>query len=343
MSARRNIRFWLLGVAAGAGLTSAVAIGLWALNEPLIFPGHDPQPASFAATTSVQPLQGPWVVAVQPGHWEIDKLPRELARLRDNTGAVFGSVREVDINKAVAAALVAKLDAAGWKTILVPATVPPELRADAFIAIHADSTDQDPARRGWKLSSPWRASADSRTLAASLKGAFSAVPELVEDADGVTVNMRGYFAFNYRRFVHSISPYTPAVIIELGFISNATDRALLTARPDFWADIILKGIESYFASFNRKDIAALRPLVLPWVAAGAQGVAVRSFPSEEAGVRWMLGPGTVLLPVDVSGSWYEVFVRRHFATGWVRKSDVVVTADPHWPMPGEHRYEQPGR
>ena len=343
MGARRKLRIWILGVAAGAGLTSVVAIGLWALNEPQLFSRRDFQPAAFAATTAVQPLHGPWVVAVQPGHWEIAQLPPELARLRDNTGAVFGSVREVDINKAVADALVAELDALGWKAILVPAAVPPQLRADAFIAIHADSTDGDPGRRGWKLSAPWRASADSRALAASLRQAFAAQTGLVQDIDGVTVNMRGYFAFNYRRFVHAMSPYTPAVIIELGFISNATDRALLTGRPAFWADIILEGLKGYFASFNRAAIASLRPLELPWVAAGPQGVAVRRLPSDASQVLWTLGPGTVVLPVDTSGSWYEVFVRRQFATGWVPKSEVVVTADPHWPMPGERGYEPAGR
>ena len=343
MAARRKLRFWVLGVGVGAGLTSVLAIGLWALNEPRLSSPRDSQPASFAATTTVQPLHGPWVVAVQPGHWEIARLPPELTRLRDNTGAVFGSVREVDINKAVTDALVAKLEAVGWKAMLVPATVPPDLRADAFIAIHADSTDGDSGRRGWKLSAPWRASADSRALAMSLRQAFSDVPNLVQDADGVTVNMRGYFAFNYRRFVHTISPVTPSVIIELGFISNATDRALLTGHPDFWANIILEGLERYFASFNRDDIASLRPLELPWVAAGPHGVAVRSSPDEQSGVLWTLGPGTVLLPVDVSGSWYEVFVRRHFATGWIRKSEVAPTADPHWPMPGEHGYGPAGR
>ncbi len=330
-------------MAAGAGLISVVAIGLWALNEPQLATVRTGQPPALAVKAGIQPLHGPWVVAVQPGHWEIAQLPSELARLRDNTGAVYGSVREVDINKAVANALVMKMEALGWTVMLVPATVPPELRADAFVAIHADSTDGDLARRGWKLSSPWRASPDSRALAASLRSAFSREANLVEDTDGITVNMHGYFAFNNRRFVHAISPYTPAVIIELGFISNSVDRALLTRRPDFWADIILTGLESYFASLNRHDVAALRPLELPWVAAGAQGVAVRRAPSEDSAVLWTLGPGTVLLPVDVSGSWYEVFVRRRFATGWVPKSEVFVTSDPHWPMPGERGYAPAGR
>lgn len=353
---RRSTR-WLGGAAAAVGLMLAVAFGLWALGEPARTAGKaDGDRTSAGASVrpsassrpenpgkiAVSPLHGPWIVAVQAGHWGIGELPSELRRLRGDTGAVYGSVREVDINRAVAEALVARVDALGWRGILVPATVPPALRADAFIAIHADSAS-DGSRRGWKLSPPWRASADSRALAAALRESFAAEPDLREDVDGVTVNMRGYYAFNPRRFDHTVSPYTPATIIELGFLSNAADRAFLTGPPDFWAAIILRGLEGYFASFDRENSAALRPLELPWVAVGAGGAIVRAAPSSEAEARWSLDPGTVVLPVDLSGAWYEVFVRRSFATGWVLRSAVVETQDPHWPMPGEKRYDSPGR
>ncbi len=323
---------WAALAVPAAGL---VALGLWAQSLlPEVALKSSPPP-------EIKPLSGPWVVAVQAGHWRIGELPDELARLRGDTGAVYGSVREVDINKAVADALLPKLRAEGWTAIFVPATVPAGLRADAFVAIHADGAS-DSSRRGWKLSAPWRASPASRSLARALESSFAAEPGLVEDSGGVTVNMRGYYAFNYRRFDHAISPYTPSCIIELGFISNAEDRERLTGDPDFWADIIVRGLKSYFAGRSRSETEDLRPLVLPWVAAGPRGIAVRSEPADSGNVLWSLPAGTVVLPVDVSGGWYEVFVRERFATGWVPIADVVETSDPHWLMPGERGYRPPG-
>ncbi len=292
--------------------------------------------AGLDAEPPIQPLTGPWVVAVQPGHWQVAELPDELYRLRNSTGAQWGNVREVDINRAVADALVSKIRESGWTPVLVPATVPPDLRADAFIALHADWGDTAD-RRGWKLAPAWRASSASRKLADALARSFGQEPNLLEDADGVTVNMRGYFAFNSRRFVHASSPYTPAVLIEMGFITSPIDRKLLTTRPDYYADIITRGLKAYFADRSRSETDDLRPLQLPWVAAGANGTTVRQRPSEYAAVLWKLDPGTFLMPVDESGDWYEVFVRRHYATGWIKKADTVPAEDPHWPMPGERR------
>lgn len=296
--------------------------------------------AGLDAEPPIRPLTGPWVVAIQPGHWQVAELPDELYRLRASTGAEWGKVREVDINRAVADSLIAKIREAGWTPELVPATVPAGLRADAFIALHADWGDQA-IRRGWKLAPAWRASPASRKLANALASSFGQEPNLVEDTDGVTVNMRGYFAFNSRRFTHASSPYTPAVLIEMGFITNSIDRKLLTARPDYYADIIVRGLKSYFADRTRSETDDLRPLQLPWVSAGAGGAVVRQKPSAEAPELWALDPGTVLMPVDETGAWYEVFVRRHFATGWIRKADTTPAEDPHWPMPGERREGAP--
>ncbi|WP_455382751.1 N-acetylmuramoyl-L-alanine amidase [Salinispira pacifica] len=296
-----------------------------------------PDPAQgLDAEPPIVPLTGPWVVAVQPGHWKVAELPDELYRLRNSTGAQWGSVREVDINKAVADALVAKIREAGWTPVLVPATVPPGLRADAFVAIHADWGDRAD-RRGWKLAPAWRASGASRQLAAALAASFGEESNMVEDVDGVTVNMRGYFAFNSRRFEHASSPYTPAVLIEMGFITNPVDRKLLTTQPGYYADIVMRGLQSYFRGRNRSETDDLRPQQFSWVSAAPGGAVVRRGPSADSPALWTLDAGTVLMPVDQSGEWYEVFVRRHFATGWIRKSDTVTAEDPHWPMPGERR------
>lgn len=334
---RERAKSWLYVTAAVAGLVAAGILLFWRMSvgevSAATTSGRGP---SESAQPPIQPLTGPWVVAVQPGHWEISQLPPELERLRTNTGAEWGTTREVNINKAVVDALVPMLEAKGWRVMVVPATVPPGLRADAFIAVHADSST-DTTRRGWKLSAPWRSSGASRELAKDLSASFSMEHNLAHDVDGVTVNMRGYFAFNNRRFYHAISPYTPATIIELGFLSNRSDRSLLTADPKYWARIIERGLATYFAGRSRSEVADLKPLELGWMAAGPGGAAVRTAPNSDAEKRWTLSEGTAVMPVDVSGDWYEIFMRHPFTTGWVPKSDLVPAKDPRWPMPGERR------
>ncbi|HUX20429.1 MAG TPA: N-acetylmuramoyl-L-alanine amidase [Spirochaetia bacterium] len=330
---------WLYGSAALLGLIAAVVLLVWRIGSGEVSASTAKEStAPSNAQPPVQPLSGPWVVAIQPGHWEISDLPPELIRLRTNTGAEWGAVREVDVNSSVVEALKPMLEAKGWTVVIVPATVPPGLRADAFVAVHADSTT-DTSRRGWKLSPPWRSSEASRELAKDLSLSFNSEKNLVEDTDGVTVNMRGYFAFNNRRFYHAISPYTPAVIIELGFLSNQTDRALLTGDPKYWAGIIARGLETYFKGRDRAKVSDLQPLELGWMAVGPGGAPVRIAPRGDAEKRWSLEAGTTVMPVDVSGDWYEVFMRRPFTTGWVLKSDLVAAQDPRWLMPGEQRPE----
>lgn len=329
---------WIIGASTVLALVLGALLALWrpgmgqAAAEPARLAAAAPTPRQ----ASIKALSGPWVVALQPGHWEIGDLPLELIRLRRNTGAQWGSIHEVEINTAVVGALAPMLREKGFKVEVVPATVPPSLRADAFVAIHADAS-VDTSRRGWKLAPPFRASPASRALARALAGAFAAEPALVQDVDGVTVNMRGYFAFNNRRFDHAISPYTPAAIIELGFLSNSSDRALLTGDPGYWAGIITRGLTAYFGGRSRSDTSDLEPLYFDWMAAGAGGAVVRSEPRADAPRTLSLDPGTTVMPVDVSGDWYEVFMRRPYRTGWVAKGELVPAENPRWPMPGERR------
>ncbi|GEM_PF-2264228 len=300
-----------------------------------------------------RPLEGPFIVAVQPGHWEVHALPDELRRLRNSTGAEHEGLREVDINLQVARALLELMAAEGWKGVLVPATVPPGLRVDAFISIHADYGN-DPSLEGWKLSSPFRSSTASRDLAKALEQAFARMgveQDWVRMARSLdagnfvnpppksptppTVNMRGYFGFNYRRFEHSISPYTPAVLIELGYLTNPNDRTRLTQTPELYARTIISGLKTYFQHYHHRNESYLTPPHYPWVSVGPESTMVYQFPTRESSRLWVLEPGTVLLPVDEKGEWYEVFVRAKFSTGWVLKQATQPATDPRWPMPGE--------
>ncbi len=273
----------------------------------------------------IEPLTGPFVVAVQAGHWEEAELPDELGRLRSSTGAESQGVREVDVNLAVARALVARIEARGWRAILLPATVPPGLRADAFVAIHAD-WGSNPSIEGWKVAAPWRPSPASLKLASSLDAAFGAQAGLTEDSSGVTIGMRGYYAFGFRRFVHAASPFTPSVIVELGFLTNPRERELLADRPDYWAGILDRGLAAFLAGFDRSRTADLRPMVLPRLAAGPLGAVVRDRPGPGGRYLWSLEAGADVIAVDERAGWYEIFSRERRASGWVRMSELTARA-----------------
>jgi len=275
------------------------------------FPGFDPPEA----------LSGPLIIGIQPGHWRIDELPDELARLRTSTGAAFGSLKELDLNMAVSRLLADKLNAAGRRAELVPAGVPAGYRVDLFVSVHADRADR-PDRRGWKLSPPWRPSRRSRELAAAMEEAFRA-SGLPQDSGGVTANMRGYFGFSWWRYANALSPYTPAVLVEMGFMGNPEDRARMRDRPELYADIMAEGIERFLADYDREDLAALTPILHPTRFAGPSGAAARTAPSFGSAVAERYAVGRVLRPVDAAGDgWFEIYSRDLRRGVWIHESEL---------------------
>src|SRR4028118_2251641 len=86
-------------------------------------------PASAGAQT--------WRVGLQVGHWKSNELPDELARLRTSTGASAGGLREYQVNLDVAERAAGYLRGYGVAVDILPATVPVNYRADAFVALHA--------------------------------------------------------------------------------------------------------------------------------------------------------------------------------------------------------------
>ena len=195
------------------------------------------------------------VVGLQVGHWYAQQLPDEQADLRDNSGAVWNGYREVDTNYAVAEGAASLLRAEGVKVDVLPATVPPGYRADAFVAVHADQDVYGQARRGWKIapSALTRAPDDSQRLADDIGGDYAAATELPPDLrpGAVTPDMRLYFAFNWRYYQHAIAPRTPAAIIELGFITDEGDRQVLFDRPGVAAQGLASGVLQFLAEEPR--------------------------------------------------------------------------------------------
>jgi len=203
----------------------------------------DPTSPAQAAPPAPAPSPAePLRVGIQAGHWKASELPDELAALRGSGGAVGDGWREVDVNLDVASRVAAILAQAGIQVDLLPSTIPIDYKADAFVAIHADANG-DSGLSGYKLArAVWSSiPAKDDDLIAAISGEYQSATGLKLEPHTITQNMLRYYAFNHR-LQHSVDPATPAVILEMGFLTNADDRALLTQQPDRVAQGIAAGI-----------------------------------------------------------------------------------------------------
>ncbi|HEV8633443.1 MAG TPA: N-acetylmuramoyl-L-alanine amidase, partial [Chloroflexota bacterium] len=199
---------------------------------------------SLAALAAPRPAaaQTGWRVGLQAGHWRAAELPDELRRLRTATGTYGGGVNEWELNLDVARRAARRLEAEGVAVDVLPATVPPGYQADAFVAIHADG-DASGCFSGFKLARARRSAIpdeDDRLLGAVAES-YAAATGLPLDPR-VSRAMTGYYAFSSRRFTHAIAPTTPAVIIEMGFMTSYTDLNVLLNRTDALAAGISRGV-----------------------------------------------------------------------------------------------------
>jgi hypothetical protein len=206
-------------------------------------------------------------VGIQVGHLESSAVPDEFPGIRRNgSGTSFKTITEVSINHNIAkrvAALLETSEAQHGRPIIVdilPATIPAGYVADALVAIHADG-NPNKKKRGFKVASPRRDfTGTSAALEVALRDAYALETALPEDTIPTT-NMRGYYAFNWPRFEHTIHPMTPAAIIEVGFMSNKADRDFLLMQDTKVALGIARGIRTFLAQspeVARAQQAALR-------------------------------------------------------------------------------------
>jgi hypothetical protein len=174
--------------------------------------------------------EGPLKVALQAGHWKAREAPDEQAGLRDN-GTSGGGKAEWEVNLAIARRAAALLEKEGYVVDILPTTIPPDYFADVFIAIHADGNPSASAS-GYRAAAPRRdrtgRAADFAELLTKSYGEATGLPLYPT----VTRRMTGYYAFNSRRYEHSLHPMTVGVIIETGFLTNARDRRIIVNAPD---------------------------------------------------------------------------------------------------------------
>jgi hypothetical protein len=187
---------------------------------------------------------GPVKVALQAGHWKVSEAPEELKRLKERTGTSGGGKAEWQVNLEIAEKTKTLLEQTGYIVEILPATIPPDYWADVFVSIHADG-NVNSAVSGYKSAPPRRdITGQAERLADTLNQEYEKATGLNFDPN-ITRNMRGYYAFNWRRYEHSLHPMTPAAIIETGFLTNAGDRRIIVNDQEKSAQGIANGIEKF--------------------------------------------------------------------------------------------------
>lgn len=185
---------------------------------------------------------GPLKVALQVGHWQNEEVPEELEGLKKNAGGAQGGGKyewEVMLNIALLAADILRTH--GIEVDILPTTVPSDYYADAFIALHADG-NTDERVSGFKIASPRRDySGQSKIFEQIMYEKYEEATGLERDPN-ITSRMRGYYAFNWRKYDHAIHPMTPAVILETGFLTSPADRKILITNTESVVNGIVESV-----------------------------------------------------------------------------------------------------
>jgi N-acetylmuramoyl-L-alanine amidase len=305
-------------------LASSLAVADTLEQEPTPAPPVATPPL-LTPTPLVVPTPGPPRVGLQVGHWRAEELPDELSRLRTATGGAGGGVREVEINLLVTERVAARLRELGYVVDILPATVPPSYQADLFLAIHADaSTSSGP--HGFKLArSRWsRLLATDDALVATLRDEYAQATGLPWD-DAITRNMTGYYAFNNRRRQFAIHKTTPAAILEMGYLTNPGDRALLTGQTNRVVEGITRGIVRFID--ERPPLAEReQPATSGFVITISEGGATaRSGPSLTAPAIAELEAGRRQEAPEMLGDWFGIWITERNGPGWVHRSQATVS------------------
>lgn len=233
-------------------------VGSFAINTNKDISGAPPFGLAEEDTPDFNPLgflqdwkrpDVPPTIGVQVGHWKNNEVPEELKNLKNNTGASGGGKSEAEVNYEIANLIANNLRQNGVHVDILPTTIPPDYWADVFIAIHADGSE-DATKSGYKFATSWRDFTDeAESLVENLNNNYGAKTGLEYDPN-ISRNMRGYYAFAWWRYEHSIHPMTTAVIAETGFLTNYNDRQLIVNNPEISANAISEVLINYLKDKN---------------------------------------------------------------------------------------------
>ena len=211
--------------------------------------------AEAASAVTWRRPDGPVRIALQAGHWKAREAPDEQAGLRDN-GTRGGGKAEWEVNLEIARRTAAILEDSGYSVEILPTTIPPAYWADLFISIHADG-HTSPRISGYRAAPPRRDATGRAAEFADLLDRTYGQETGLPYYGTVTRRMRGYYAFNYRRYDHALHPMTVGVILETGFLTSPRDRGILVESPDRAARGIARAVSQF--------VSPVPPLVSPSV------------------------------------------------------------------------------
>ncbi len=186
-------------------------------------------------------------VALQPGHYLVGPLPEELKGISQasSINALLFRRKEKRLALDLALRVKEKLELAGVEVDILPVQIPPRYLADAFVAIHFD-WNLDPSVRGFKVApSDFDLSSKSSQLALYL---FNSLKEIMKPYNLVTEDMSKYYAFNFKKFKHSLDSRTPAVILEVAFMSSLKEINFVQKNLDKVAEKITEGILKFLTN-----------------------------------------------------------------------------------------------
>jgi hypothetical protein len=235
-----HVRFTKGAVFVSVFVVLAIALGGLSLFR------HKPTFVKVVQGKSLASIPIPLRVGIQVGHWKNEELPAELHSIYWNFGASANGYNEVDINLAVAQMVGALLEKQGIVVDILPSTVPHSYKADAFIAIHSDGND-DKTISGYKVApSAWDVNGKATLLASTIATSYGNDTHMtLGSSQSINESMTQYYAFNSAKYTHAIDLLTPGVIIELGYITNAQDRQMITKSDDLVAQGVTDGILKY--------------------------------------------------------------------------------------------------
>ena len=256
-----------------ASVNEDPAVANAAIGGPITIVPQPTEPATSASgtssTSSVTRVNrpdmpdGPRRVGIQIGHWDAEIAPPELgARIRTQTGTSWAGIDERDINRDIALRVKRILEPHGYIVDILSVTIPNGYLADALVSLHGDG-DGTGENSGFKLAYSTRRTPYEAALLQSIKEAYGAATGLAYDQARVTRQMTGYYLFNWLRYGNTTSPFTPSVILEMGYVSHAHDRALMTRQPDLVANAIASGITKFLDAHPQEILFGKDLLVQP--------------------------------------------------------------------------------
>lgn len=219
-------------------------------------------PIEYTRVPAPQVDGGARRIGIQVGHWMTENVPSELRRLEVQTGTTWDGITETQVSLDIAARVAALLRSHGYLVDIIPTTVPSGYLADAFVSLHLDG-DGTGENSGFKLAHGSRRGPYEQQLLEDIKAEYGAATGLDYDQAHVTRNMLGYYGFSWQRYRSATSPFTPSVILEMGYLSNDGDRALAMDQPDVLARGIANGIERFLSEVPSTELFGKDLLLAP--------------------------------------------------------------------------------